>query len=75
MQGCRAGSLMFKHLPAGAFDPETVGILAGAFENACKTVEAGGTPAVSSNYASEAHEILAAAIISRRPMASVIAAS
>jgi hypothetical protein len=54
---------MLKHLPAGEFDPETVDILVGAFDDAWTTARASGAPIASEDYAVRGREILAKAII------------
>jgi hypothetical protein len=54
---------MLNHLPAGVFDPETVDILVGAFDDAWTSARASGAPIASEDYTVRAREILAKAII------------
>ncbi|MGB6540079.1 MAG: hypothetical protein WBF03_04285 [Xanthobacteraceae bacterium] len=45
------------------FDPETIQILVGAFDDAWKAVQASGAPFASERYVETAREILAKSII------------
>jgi hypothetical protein len=49
--------------PEAAFDPDTVRIMAAAFDRAWGTLEAGGAPFSVGDYAERAREILARHII------------
>jgi hypothetical protein len=49
--------------PDGVFDPETVDILVGAFDDAWKSAQVSGAPIANGDYAARAREILAKAII------------
>ena len=55
--------LLEKHTPGGAFDPDEVRILTGAFDQAWKTVESSGAAFSMNGHAEATRELLALRII------------
>lgn len=55
--------LLETHAPAGAFDPDEVRILTGAFDQVWKTVETSGALFAANGHAEATRELLALRII------------